>query len=170
MNRSKRKKRETNRKKKETEGAAAAQACSALRASPAEPAYPPTRARGPRSRPSNALPPTRAQSTDEPDLPVRCHAPHAAASGQADKRAPSVSRPATASSSSPRFLPTRSGADHGADAGPGSRTSHDPIPPCAAPTLPHASRRMRRTHHLRLITVHHWSPWSSAIKANAREP
>ena len=117
-----------------------------------------------------ASPPARAQAADEPDPPVSRHAPHAAASGQADKRAPSVSRPATASSSSPRFLPVRPGADHGADVGPGSRTSHDPVSPCAAPTLPHAGRRMRRTHHHRPITVRHWSPWSSAIKANGRKP
>ena len=41
-------------------------------------------------------------AADEPDPPVSPHAPHAAASGQADKRAPSVSRPATVSSSFPR--------------------------------------------------------------------
>ena len=86
------------------EGAAAGQACSALRASPAEPTCPPTHARGPRSRASNTLPPARAQAADEPDPPVSRHALHAAASGQADRRAPSVSRPATASSSSPCSL------------------------------------------------------------------
>ena len=48
----------------------------------------------------------------------------------------------------------------------GSRKKHDPIPPCAAPTLPHAGRWMRRTHHHYTIAAHHWSPWSSAIKAN----
>ena len=41
-------------------------------------------------------------AADEPDPPVSRHAPHAAASGQDDRWAPSVSRPATGSSSSPR--------------------------------------------------------------------
>ena len=40
----------------------------------------------------------------------------------------------------------------------GSRTSHDPISPCAVPTPPHAGRRMRRTHHHRSIAIRHWSP------------
>ena len=58
---------------------------------------------------------------------------------------------------------TRPGADRGAGVGPGSRTSHDPVSPCIAPTLPHAGHRMRRTHHHHPIAVRHWSPWSLAI-------
>ena len=64
----------------------------------------------------------------------------------------------------------RPGANRRAGVGPGSRKSHDLVPPCATPTLPHASRQMHRTHHHRLIAVRHWSPWSSAIKANVHEP
>jgi len=41
-------------------------------------------------------------AADEPDPPVSPHAPHATASGQVDRWAPSVSHPATGSSSSPR--------------------------------------------------------------------
>ena len=142
-----------------------------MRASPAEPACPPTCVRSPRSRSSYTLPPARAQAADKPDPPVSRHAPHTTALGQADKRAPSVSRPATASSSSPRSLHHATGGRPAWQVwARGSCKKHDHVSPCATPTLPHVGHRMHRTHHHRPIAIRHWSPWSSAIKANIREP
>jgi len=66
---------------------------------------------------------------------------------------------------------TRPGADQRGRCGPGGHARCMTLfPPCAVLTLPHAGRRMRHTHHHRPIAVRHWSPWSSAIKANVREP
>ena len=53
-------------------------------------------------RPSQPAQHHRPYVHDAKDPPVSHHAPHAAASGQADRWAPSVSRLATGSSSSPR--------------------------------------------------------------------
>ena len=136
------------------EGTTAALAYSALCASLAKPVCPPTHARGPRSRPSNTLPPART-AADEPDPLVSHHAPHAATSRQApDDPTPLVSTVAS-SSPRPRILPRDRRLTSVAGTGPGSRKSHDLVPPCAAPTLPHASHRMRRTYHHRPIAVRH---------------
>ena len=139
------------RKRERTkEGAAAAQACSALRASP--PAHPlvhvaheagpatPYRPRAhkpltSRTRPSAVMhrtPPHQDKLTNGPPLSAtqlqRRRLPHA----------PSTTRP---------------GADRGAGVGPGSRTSHDPVPHLsAAPTQPPPHVRAARC--ARRITSH----------------
>ena len=82
----KRKTKEKEEWKRREGGSSLAQPASTGLASSASPRLP-FHACSPRSRPSNTLPPARAQAADEPDPPVSRHAPHAAASGQADKRA-----------------------------------------------------------------------------------